>query len=73
MKRIIVIVVVIAILAVGGFFGYQQFLAPAEPTPEPEIDLSAVHGELEALEEKVVAAKERHNTYLEELGLERLP
>lgn len=41
MKRIIIIVVVIAVLAVGGFFAYQQFLAPAEPTPEPEIDLSA--------------------------------
>ena len=41
MKRIIIIVVVIAILAGGGFFAYQQFLAPAEPTPEPEIDLSA--------------------------------
>ena len=42
MKRIIRIVAVIVILAVGGFFAYQQFLAPAEPTPEPEIDLSAL-------------------------------
>ncbi len=41
MKRIIIIVVVIAVLAVGGFFVYQQFLAPAEPTPTIEIDLSA--------------------------------
>jgi len=41
MKRFVIIVVVIAVLAVGGFFAYQQFLAPAEPTPEPEIDLSA--------------------------------
>jgi HlyD family secretion protein len=40
-KRIIIIVVVIAILAVVGYFGYQQFLAPAEPTPTPEIDLTA--------------------------------
>jgi HlyD family secretion protein len=40
-KRIIIIVVIIAILAVVGFFGYQQFLAPNNPTPTPEIDLSA--------------------------------
>jgi HlyD family secretion protein len=41
MKRIIVIVVVIAVLAAGGFFVSQQVLAPVEPTPTPEIDLSA--------------------------------
>jgi HlyD family secretion protein len=41
MKRIIIIVVVLAILAVAGYFGYQQFLAPPEPTPTPETDLSA--------------------------------
>jgi HlyD family secretion protein len=41
MKRIIAIVGVIAILAVAGFFGYQQFLAPVEPTPTLEIDQSA--------------------------------
>jgi HlyD family secretion protein len=41
MKRIIAIVGVIAILAVAGFFGYQQFLAPVEPTPTVEADLSA--------------------------------
>jgi len=40
-KRIIVIAVVLAVLAVVGFFGYQQFLAPVEATPTPEIDLSA--------------------------------
>ena len=42
MKRIIAIIVALAILGIGGFFGYQQFMAPAEPTPEPEIDLSAL-------------------------------
>jgi len=42
MKRIIIIVVVIAVLAIGGFFGYQQFMAPAEPTAEAEqVDVSA--------------------------------
>ncbi len=41
MKRIIIIVVVLAILAVAGYFGYQQFLAPPEPTPTPDADLSA--------------------------------
>jgi HlyD family secretion protein len=39
-KRIITIVFVLAILAVIGYFGYQQFLAPVEATPTPEIDLS---------------------------------
>jgi len=32
---------VLAILAVIGYFGYQQFLAPVEETPLPEADLSA--------------------------------
>jgi len=40
-KRIILIVGVIAILAAAGYFGYQQFLAPVDATPTPEIDLSA--------------------------------
>ncbi len=37
MKRTIVIFVIIAVLAGAGFFGYQQFLAPVEPTPTPEV------------------------------------
>ncbi len=41
MRRLIIIFVVLAILAAGGFFVWQQVLAP-QPTPEPEIDLSAV-------------------------------
>jgi HlyD family secretion protein len=40
-KRIILIVVIIAVLAIGGFFGYRQFLAPVEATPTPELDTSA--------------------------------
>lgn len=42
-------------------------------TEEEEIDLSAVHGELEALEEKVLTAKNKHNEFLKELGLPPLP
>jgi HlyD family secretion protein len=59
MKRIIVIVVVILILAGLGYFGYQQFLAP-QPTPEPEIDLSAAASlpEVVSAEGFVVPAQE---------------
>jgi HlyD family secretion protein len=41
MKRIVVIVVVIAVLAVAGFFGYQQFMAPAAPTPTPTVEVKS--------------------------------
>ena len=41
MKRIVVIVVVVAILAVAGFFGYQQFMAPAAPTPTPTVEVKS--------------------------------
>ena len=40
---------------------------------EREIDLSEVHGELLALEEKITAAQHKHNAFLEELGLPPLP
>ena len=40
---------------------------------EEEIDLGAVHGELQKLEEKIVAAKNKHNEFLKELGLPPLP
>jgi type I restriction enzyme M protein len=36
---------------------------------EEEIDLGVVHGELEASEDKIIAAKEKHNAFLKELGL----
>lgn len=42
-------------------------------TEEAEIDLNAVHDELEALEEKVLTAKNKHNEFLKELGLPPLP
>jgi HlyD family secretion protein len=41
MKRIIVIVVVVAILAAAGFFGYQQFLGAAAPTPTPTVEVKS--------------------------------
>jgi type I restriction enzyme M protein len=41
--------------------------------PEEEIDLGAVNKELVALEEKVVAATNKHNEFLKELGLPPLP
>ena len=36
---------------------------------DEEIDLGAVHGELLALENKIVAATNKHNEFLKELGL----
>lgn len=39
----------------------------------PEIDLSTVHENLLALEEKILAAQNKHNEFLEELGLPPLP
>lgn len=40
---------------------------------EVEIDLAAVHKEQVALEEKIAAAKKKHNDFLKELGLPLLP
>jgi len=40
---------------------------------EEEIDLKAVHGDLEKIEQAVVVAKQRHNAFLAELGLPLLP
>lgn len=40
---------------------------------EKEIDLGAAHGQLQALEGKIKSAKDRHNKFLEELGLPPLP
>jgi len=41
--------------------------------PEPEIDLKATHAELVAAEREIKAAKDKHNAFLEELGLPPLP
>ncbi|KTD69294.1 type I restriction-modification system (N6 DNA methylase) [Legionella steelei] len=40
---------------------------------EEEIDLHAVHAELEDIELKITAALDKHNTFLKELGLPLLP
>ncbi|OXU13967.1 type I restriction-modification system subunit M [Sedimentisphaera salicampi] len=41
--------------------------------PEPEIDLKATYEELVKAEKDIKAAKEKHNAFLEELGLPPLP
>lgn len=41
--------------------------------PEPDIDLLAVHEDLEELEERIHEAKARHNAFLVELGLDEVP
>jgi type I restriction enzyme M protein len=40
---------------------------------DEEIDLGAVHEELQTLEDKIVSAKNKHNAFLKELGLPPLP
>jgi len=40
---------------------------------EEEIDLQAVHAELIALENTIQAARDKHNSFLQELGLPLLP
>jgi type I restriction enzyme M protein len=40
---------------------------------EEEIDLSATHAELVKAEKAIQAAKKKHNTFLDQLGLPRLP
>lgn len=41
--------------------------------PEPEVDLAQVHNEITELTRKIEAARERHNGFLNELGLPELP
>jgi type I restriction enzyme M protein len=41
--------------------------------PEPEINLEAVHTELTKAEKAIKEAKDKHNAFLEELGLPPLP
>ncbi len=49
----------------------SRYVSTAEA--EEEIDLAATHGELVKIEQEIQAARERHNTYLKELGLPPLP
>ncbi len=41
--------------------------------PEKQIDLPVVHGELMNLEKDIISARDKHNGFLEELGLPLLP
>jgi type I restriction enzyme M protein len=45
----------------------SRYISTAEQ--EKEIDLKAVHDELETLEQKIVSATNKHNAFLKELGL----
>lgn len=49
----------------------SRYISTAEA--EKEIDLKAVHADLEAIELKVDEAKKRHNAFLVELGLDPVP
>lgn len=40
---------------------------------EAEINLNAVHAELVEVEQAIAEAKQRHNSFLQELGLKPLP
>lgn len=49
----------------------SRYVSTAEP--EPEIDLEKVHEQLTELEDAIAEAQNKHNQYLEELGLPPLP
>ena len=40
---------------------------------DAEIDLDATHGELVEIEKAIATAKQKHNDFLKELGLSKLP
>jgi len=47
----------------------SRYVSTAEP--EPEIDLATVHSQLTAIEQRISEANQRHNAFLQELGLIR--
>src|SRR3546814_9200438 len=49
----------------------SRYVSTAEA--EREVDLKAVHAELETIESEIRKAKKRHNAFLAELGLAPLP
>ena len=49
----------------------SRYVSTAEP--EQPVDLSATQRELNAIEQKINEAKDRHNRFLRELGLDDLP
>ena len=48
----------------------SRYVSTAEP--EQPVDLSATQRELNAIEQNINAAKDRHNRFLQELGLDRM-
>ena len=52
-------------------FIMSRYISTAEP--EQPVDLSETHRELKAIEQKINEAKDRHNRFLQELGLDSLP
>ena len=59
------------IIEEGYNLNISRYVSTAEA--EKEVDLKAVHAELEATELQINAAKRRHNAFLLELGLAPLP
>ncbi|MEM9470076.1 MAG: N-6 DNA methylase, partial [Pseudomonadota bacterium] len=49
----------------------SRYVSTAEP--EKEIDLDVVHNELQGLENDIETALNKHNEFLKELGLPKLP
>ena len=49
----------------------SRYVSTAEP--EPEINLAEVHNQLELIENQIESARNKHNSYLKELGLPPLP
>jgi len=49
----------------------SRYVSTAEP--EKEIDLAATHGDLVEVEQELREAKDKHNAFLQELGLSPLP
>ena len=49
----------------------SRYVSTAQP--EESVDLQAVHGELVTLEQKIKNSQDKHNAFLKELGLPKLP
>jgi len=49
----------------------SRYVSTAEP--EPDINLAATHRELAEIEQTITRARQKHNEFLQELGLPSLP
>ena len=64
--------VAMAEIAINNFnLNLSRYISTA--TAEEEIDLQAVNSELGAIEQAISAARDKHNSFLKELGLPLLP